>query len=83
MGEPSEKVESLHFGEYLREARLQQGLSVRDVCDETKLSRLMVESIESGNRSSLPEDVYLKSFVRHMADVCGADSDEALRLLWL
>ena len=82
MSDRDEKVEeTLHFGEYLKEARLLKGLSVRDVCHETKLSRHMVESIEAGNRSILPEDVYLKSFVRTMAFACGADPEKALELL--
>lgn len=69
-----------HFGEYLRESRLQKGLTVEMVCRETRLSRHMVESIEAGDRSALPEDVLLKSFLRLVAEACGADGETAVSL---
>ncbi|SCY74677.1 helix-turn-helix domain-containing protein [Desulfoluna spongiiphila] len=81
MAENNDEVrERPQFNEYLRETRLQHGITVEAVCRETKLSRHVVESIEAGNRSVLPEDVLLKSFLRSMAEACGADGDTAVSL---
>lgn len=69
-----------HFGAYLREIREKKGLSIEDVCRETRISRSMVVSIESGDRSILPEDFLLKSFMQAMAQACGEDGSKVLSL---
>ncbi|WP_300669689.1 helix-turn-helix domain-containing protein [Desulfoluna sp.] len=79
-GHNEETQERPHFGEYLRDIRLKKGITIEAVCHETKLSRYMVENIEAGNRSVLPEDVLLKSFLRFVADACGADGDTVVSL---
>ncbi|GEM_PF-1880555 len=68
------------FGTYLREFRVKNGLTVESVCHETKLSRFIMENIEAGNRSDLPEDALLKSFLRSVAAACGADGETAVSL---
>jgi len=81
MAENNDEVrERPRFNEYLRETRLQNGITVNAVCRETKLSRHVVESIEAGNRSALPVDVLLKGFIRSMAEACGADGETAVSL---
>ena len=75
-----EVPERPHFGSYLKEYRLKNNISVESVCDETKLSRYMVVSIEANDRNALPEDVLLKSFLRNFAAVCGADGDTVVSL---
>lgn len=68
------------FGAYLQDVRIKSGLTVESVCHETKLSRFVMESIEAGNRSVLPEDALLKSFLRSVAEACGADGETAVSL---
>lgn len=81
MADHNEEVrERPTFGTYLREFRIKNGLSVESVCHETKLSRHMVESIEAGNRSVLPEDMLLKSFLRSIASACGADGETVVSI---
>ncbi|VFQ46645.1 helix-turn-helix domain-containing protein [Desulfoluna butyratoxydans] len=81
MAENKDEVrERPQFNEYLRDTRLQNGITIETVCRETKLSRHVVESIEAGDRRALPEDVLLKSFLRSMAEACGADGETAVSL---
>lgn len=81
MADHNEEVqERPDFGAYLREFRIKNGISIKSVCHETKLSRYMVESIEAGDRSALPEDVLLKSFLRSIAEVCGADGETVVSI---
>ena len=69
-----------HFGAYLKAYRLKNNITVREICDETRLSRFMVASIEEGDRGALPEDVLLKSFLRSIAGACGADGNTVVSL---
>ena len=81
MDDHNEEVpERPYFGSYLKEFRLKNNISVESVCEATKLSRYMVVSIEANDRGALPEDVLLKSFLRNVAAVCGADGDMAVSL---
>ncbi|BCS95841.1 hypothetical protein DSLASN_14730 [Desulfoluna limicola] len=79
-GHNDDTQEHPSFGSYLRDFRVKNGLTVESVCHETKLSRFVMESIEAGNRSALPEDALLKSFLRNVAAACGADGETAVSL---
>lgn len=61
----------LSTGAYLRWAREQAGLSIRQLADRTKISSVKLEDIESERYDRLPPIVYLRGFVREFARSLG------------
>ncbi|WP_243371596.1 helix-turn-helix domain-containing protein [Geotalea sp. SG265] len=58
-------------GEYLRWARNQAGLSIRQLADRTKISTMRLDDIESERIDHLPPPVYLRGFVYEFARSLG------------
>lgn len=63
----------LTFGRYLKKVRTERGLSIEDIMDETRISKYVIQQIEAENLKNLPEDVYLKGFLKAYADALGID----------
>ncbi|MGM0575495.1 MAG: helix-turn-helix domain-containing protein [Myxococcota bacterium] len=68
-------------GRILAEAREARGMSLEDVAAITRVSRSTLESIEHGDPSGLPAQVYVRGFVRAYAMAVGVEPHEVLRLL--
>ncbi|MBI1820428.1 MAG: helix-turn-helix domain-containing protein [Nitrospirae bacterium] len=58
-------------GAYLRKIREQLGFSLQDVASKTKISLPYLENLENEDFSSLPNDVFVKGFLRSYAKVLG------------
>lgn len=69
------------IGMALRQARIEQSLTVRYVHEETKVGIHQIEAIESGNLERLPEEIYIQGFIRQIARVVGVDYDSLMALL--
>lgn len=54
------------IGNRIREARTQLKMSVKELSDKTKVRQFVIESIEKGDFSVMPE-VYIKSFIKTLA----------------
>jgi len=67
------------FGEQLKRLREATGISLEDITSETKISRRILEALESGKFQFLPEQVFSRNFVRQYAEVIGFDAERALR----
>ena len=61
------------FGEELQRLRESTGLSLEDIAEETKISRQILRSLESGDFRFLPQKVFSRNFVSQYATVVGAD----------
>lgn len=61
------------FGEELQRLRNEAGLTLDDITDETKISRQILSSLESGDFRFLPQKVFCRNFVIQYAEVVGAD----------
>ncbi len=61
------------FGEELRRLRESAGLSLDDIAGETKISKRILSSLETGDFRSLPQIVFSRNFVSQYANVVGAD----------
>ena len=61
------------FGERLQSLRLERSLSLDDISLETKISRRVLEALESGAFQYLPERVFSRSFVGQIARVMDCD----------
>ena len=66
----------LSVGETLRRARLEQGLDLRTVAAQTKISAKYLEAIESDDRKILPSGFFYKSFVDQYAKSLSLDTRE-------
>ena len=63
------------MGRNLRLGREGLGLSVEDVVQRTKISKVNVLALEAGDVEALPHPVYAKGFVRNYAKLLGLDPD--------
>ena len=64
------------FGEELQRLRESTGLSLEDIAEETKISRQILRSLESGDFRFLPQKVFSRNFVTQYAAVVGADPQQ-------
>ena len=67
------------LGQMLQEGRQQQGLSLEQVEERTKIRKKHLEALESGDYDRLPEKVYTRGFVRNYAQLLELDLDEVLK----
>lgn len=75
----AESVSPAVFGEQLRGTREDSGLRLEDIVAETKVSRAILDALETGNFGFLPERVFSRSFVAQYARVVGADEGQLLQ----
>ena len=68
------------FGRYLQTVRLERGLRLEAVADETRIAPSTLKAIEAEDFERLPPDVFLKGFLRAFARAVGADEREAIAL---
>lgn len=68
----------LSFGTYLKKVRIEKGLTIEDIMDYTRISKYVIEQIEAENRTKLPEDVFLKGFLKSYAEAVAVDPYDVL-----
>jgi len=66
-------------GELIRRAREARGLSVAQMAERTKLSRLQIESVEAENFGQLPVAAYLRGIVMCIARELRLDGQKVAR----
>ncbi|MEC4811986.1 MAG: helix-turn-helix domain-containing protein [Scytonema sp. PMC 1069.18] len=67
-----QRVDSLHqIGQQLRQIRESQGLSLNQLHVYTHVPIRQMEAVENGNWDLLPEDVYVRGFIRVMGNALG------------
>jgi hypothetical protein len=66
-------------GEALRKVRESRGLSVREVCDRTKITRYHLENIEAERFTLLPAAVYLRGILVAVARELRLDGQKVAR----
>jgi cytoskeletal protein RodZ len=70
------------FGEKLRSVRLEKGVSLEAISEETKISHRYLEALERLDHAVLPGTVFARNFARQYARVIGwnpADLDSEIR----
>ena len=67
------------LGEKLRKAREEQGISINEVAEETRISAIHLKSIEKDDYQSLPGGIFNKGFIKSFAKCVGVDEQEAIR----
>ncbi len=66
----------MELGEKLKNARIQSGITLEHIEEETKIRRLYLEAIENENFDVLPPRVYAIGFVKKYARFLGLDENE-------
>lgn len=66
------------IGEILKEARIEQGYTLDDLQQTTKIQKRYLQAIEDGNVDILPGRFYARAFVKQYADIVGLDGEELL-----
>ena len=61
------------FGEQLRRAREERGVSVEAICDATKVSARFIRALEAGALGELPGGVFRRGFVRSYLGALGLE----------
>ncbi len=67
------------IGEYLRKAREERNLSLKEVQEITKISLRYLEAIDRGDFNGIPGEVYRKGFIANYASAVGLDPQEVLQ----
>ena len=66
------------IGEQLRLAREEQGMPLREISDQTRISMRYLEAIESDDYKRLPGGIFNRSFVKAYARCIGFDEKQAV-----
>jgi cytoskeletal protein RodZ len=75
----NEEKRTHSFGRYLQAIRMEKGISLETVSEETKIRLETLIQIEEEDYDRLPGEVFVKGFLRAYARAIGADGDEAVR----
>jgi cytoskeleton protein RodZ len=67
------------LGVQLRRAREARNLTLREVSDQTRITRRHLEAIEADDYKQLPGGIFNRSFVKAFARAVGYGEDEAVR----
>src|ERR1041385_1860724 len=66
------------IGEKLRLAREAQGIALRDISEQTRISMRYLEAIETDDYRRLPGGIFNRSFIRAYAKFIGYDENDAI-----
>lgn len=75
----TEKASS-SFGRYLQSMRLEKKINLEKVSEETRIAISNLRLIEKEDLEALPDDVFVKGFLRSYARAIGGDGDAAVKL---
>ena len=69
----------LTLGEKLRQAREEQGISISEIAEQTRISPHYLECIEKNDFKTLPGGIFNKGFVKSFARYVGVNEAEAVQ----
>ncbi len=69
----------LSFGRYLKACREDRGMSLEQIEKTTKIQQQILLAIEREEIDALPEDVFVKGFLRTYASVLGVNGADVVR----
>lgn len=67
-----------HFGNLLRQAREERGLSIQEVAQKTRISVRWVQALEDAELEGLPAEVFVSGYLRSYARTVGLDGQKIL-----
>lgn len=69
------------IGERLKAARLEQGFSIDQVVEKTRINRNYITALENDDHAAIPADFYAVSFLRQYSEVLGLPSGDMVSAL--
>lgn len=72
-------VLNMLIGEQLKERRLEKGLTIDDIQNQTKIQARHIKAIERNDFSLIPGDFYVRAFIREYAQAVGLDVEELIK----
>ncbi len=72
--------ENISYGNYLKSIRDEKGISIDQIVRESKIPLDILIAIENEDRERLPDDVFIRGFIRIYSEITGADADLAITL---
>lgn len=66
------------FGPNLRRIRIQRGVSLQQIADETNVSEVLWAAMERNDFSRWPNGIFARAYIRDYAKMVGADPDAAV-----
>jgi len=69
------------IGATLRQAREHQGISVGQLYSKTLVQVFYIKALEAGSIEQLPEDIYLRGFIRRLGNALGLDGSALAKSL--
>ena len=66
------------IGEFLKESRIENGVSVEEASDDLNVASSEIENLEEGNVKAFKDVYYLKNLVKEYSKYLGKDPDEIL-----
>lgn len=76
--EKTEDLSRLSFGRFLKAVREQKGIELKHVSESTRIGMDALMHIEAENHEKLPEEVFVKGFLRAYAKAVGADGNDVI-----
>ena len=73
----NEENEMLGYGQYLKQQRLEKNIALEQVSLNTRISVQVLELIEQEKSEALPEDLFVRNFIRLYAKAIGIDPEAA------
>lgn len=61
------------LGQELQQSREQQGLSREELYNLTHVPHYQIRALETGSIEKLPQDIYVRGFIRRLGDALGLD----------
>ncbi|MFN6562771.1 MAG: helix-turn-helix domain-containing protein [Nostoc sp. ChiSLP01] len=69
-----QRIDSLHqIGQQLQKTRQSKGLSLYHIHFYTHIRMELIEALENGNFQQLPDDIFVRGFIRRYGDFLGLD----------
>ena len=68
------------LGNYLKKEREARNISLSDVADSTKISKLYLDCLEKDDFSKIPGEPYVKGYISSYAECVGINEHEAFKL---
>lgn len=66
------------FGEYLRRERLDRQVSLEEICWATKIKVDYLRALEESDVSDLPAEIFVKGYIKSIAQYLEIDPNEAV-----
>jgi len=66
------------FGPNLRRQRIQSGVSLQSIAEETNVSEVLWAAMERNDFSRWPNGIFARAYIRDYAKIVGADPDAAV-----